>query len=352
MFRSPGSRETRSLFRRLSVPATPHDALAFNGIQFNGGMEIDQTNAGAAISASGYLVDGVKIAVVGTSAFSAQQVADAPPGYSASIKTSITTAEAVLGATDRHFARVDIEGYRAGRLGFGTPAASPFALCFWFKSNIACLLSLMLLNGTAANRSLTLPLSYPVANLWKYFSMIVPPDFAGTWTRDNSASLTLEFVFAAGSSFQTSALRQWLPASYGSFAGATNGVATVGNTFQMTGLLLIPGNVAPTAAEAPRLSRSIDQELAIAHRYLTKVPTLEFEAWAGDTNQVFYTKTLPVQMRTAPTSTFATSSSYNLAASYPQISPTTISDFTIKLVAQTPPGTVQWVGSVTLNAQL
>ncbi len=101
-----------------------------SNILINGGMEIDQANAGAAIPANGYAVDGWQVLKSGTMVVSAQQVADAPPGFSNSLKVTVGTAEASLSAGNYVQIYQAVEGFRTSRLQFGTAGALSVALGF------------------------------------------------------------------------------------------------------------------------------------------------------------------------------------------------------------------------------
>jgi len=120
---------------RSNIYAAPFDALAFNGMQVNGSCEIAQESGGAALTglAGGTfreIADAWRLFTAGSEVVTAQQVTDAPSGYGASVKVSVTTANASPGATDFLFINQRIEGFRARRLAWGTAAASPLSLGF------------------------------------------------------------------------------------------------------------------------------------------------------------------------------------------------------------------------------
>jgi hypothetical protein len=73
---------------RAQLYAAPLDALAFNGMQVNGAMEVSQENGTSSVTltATGslqtkYLVDGTMAAYRGTFVAAGQQVTDAPAGH-------------------------------------------------------------------------------------------------------------------------------------------------------------------------------------------------------------------------------------------------------------------------------
>ena len=92
---------------RAQLSAAPFDALAHNGLQVNGGMQVSQENGSASVTltATGslqtrYLVDGVMAAYRGSFVAAGQQVTDAPAGYRNSLKFTVSTAQGSLGSND------------------------------------------------------------------------------------------------------------------------------------------------------------------------------------------------------------------------------------------------------------
>ena len=58
-----------------------------DNILINGGMEVDQAHVGATVTvASGYAIDGWYVTKNGTMVCTSQQVADAPAGFTNSLK--------------------------------------------------------------------------------------------------------------------------------------------------------------------------------------------------------------------------------------------------------------------------
>src|SRR3954471_2500803 len=120
---------------RAQVYAAPLDALASNGLQINGGMEVSQENGTASVTLTAtnslqtkYLVDGVMAAYRGTFVAAAQQVTDAPAGYRNSVKLTVSTVQTSLASNDEFSVLVPVEGMRASRLALG--AASAAAVSF------------------------------------------------------------------------------------------------------------------------------------------------------------------------------------------------------------------------------
>jgi len=122
------------LLSASGAATAPFDALAFSGMQINGAMEISQEKGTTATAfTSNHIVDGWIAVKSGTMVTSGQQVADAPVGYTNSLKVTVSTAQAVLGIGDYTIIAQKIEGFRSSRLQFGTANAQSVSIGFWTK---------------------------------------------------------------------------------------------------------------------------------------------------------------------------------------------------------------------------
>jgi hypothetical protein len=84
--------------------------------------------------------------------------------------------------------------------------------------------------------------------------------------------------------------------------GAMNIAATVGNTFEVTGLIILPGVDLPSAARAPLIMRSFDQEIQFCKRYFYNgVPSIKGVVSSPATSAFRLSANHPVQMRATPT---------------------------------------------------
>jgi hypothetical protein len=251
---------------RANLYGAPFDALAYNGMQVNGNMEVSQANGTNAVTASGsYVVDGWQIYNAGIQTFSAQQVTDAPPGYAASLKLSITAANASPAASDFCSILHPIEGYRVSRLAFGTPSVAPVSIGFWVKANRPGSYSASIRNG-AGNRSYAFSFNVIASATWQYITATVPGDITGTWPNTNSAALQLTISIMSGTSYQTAA-NAWTAGNFLAVTGSINGAAATTDYMQITGVVILPGIELPSAARAPFIMRSFDQEFPLCSRY-------------------------------------------------------------------------------------
>ena len=102
------SSEAQRAQQRQLIYAAPFDALAYNGMQINGSMEVSQENGLSPVTVSAtdkYVVDGWTCGSVGAQIISAIKNTGAsnyPPGYSCSLAAQVTTtANPSPAASDR-----------------------------------------------------------------------------------------------------------------------------------------------------------------------------------------------------------------------------------------------------------
>jgi hypothetical protein len=257
-----------------NIAAAPYEAISYNNILINGGMEVDQINMGAAIAmASSYAVDGWYAIKNGTMITTSQQVADAPPGFSNSLKVTVGTAEASLAAGDYTFIYQLIEGIRTSKLQFGTSSAQAVTLSFWTKIHRTGAYSGVLKNN-AATRNYAFSFTQNVADTWEYKTVTIPGDIAGSWIGNtNTSAFMIAFCIACGTTY-LGAANVWGATNLVGVTGTTNGVAAITDVFQITGVALLPGLIVPTAAQSVGLKRSYEQEQLLCRRYYwTSNPT-------------------------------------------------------------------------------
>jgi hypothetical protein len=255
----------------------PIDALAFNGLQINGAMEISQERGTAVLalaSGSGQFVLDLWTAAFqsGVAAFQTGQAAHgdlALPMMPQCISLRATTAMSSVGATEYTIIYTQFEGYRIKRLGFGTAKAMPITLGFWVKASIPGTLAMVLRNGAAANRSYVVDLAITAANVFEYKKVTIPGDTTGTWLQANQDALFAMFSFACGSNFQT-APGAWVAGNKLGTANTTNFFATANNQVQVTGFSAFAGIDAPDAAHSHLVQRTSDEEITRCARCYQK----------------------------------------------------------------------------------
>jgi hypothetical protein len=230
----------------------------------NGGMVIDQRNAGASITPTDgqYSVDRWKASLNVSSKFSLQQSSTAPAGFINSLLATSLSSYSV-GSGEVTGVQQVVEGLNVADLGWGTASAATVTLSFWVRSSLTGTFGGSLRNS-AANRSY--PFSYTIssANTWEQKSVTIAGDTSGTWLTTNGVGIQLYFAFGAGSTFSSTA-NSWQAGNYISTTGATSVVGTNGATFYITGVQLEKGSVATNFDYRP-----YGTELALCQRYYQK----------------------------------------------------------------------------------
>jgi len=278
--------------------AAPLDALAYSGMQFNGSMEVNQP--GAASYAVGRNIDGWAMWSAGAQVPLTSHTTVAPPGFSNSVQAWCSTANAAPTVNDVVFFIHLIEGYRIARLGWGTAAAKPLTIGFWVNSTRTGTFSGAVQNNGPA-RSCTFSYTINTANTWEYKVVTIAGDTAGTWLKTNGVGLGVAFAVMGGSNYLTAA-GVWTAGNLVGVPGTTNCVATTSDLFHITGLVVLPGIVAPTAAQSSLIMRPYDQELATCQRYYTKLNQLLHYAPYVPAGGAFYVDWIhPSTMRAMPT---------------------------------------------------
>jgi hypothetical protein len=254
---------------RASIYAAPFDALAYNGMQVNGSMEVVQEKGvGVATTANGgFICDGWRLSKDGTSVVSALVgVGAITPGLPQLISISVSTAVASLAANDVVAITQNIEGWRVARLGWGTASAQSITIGFWTAHHRVGLYTGAVVNK-ASNRAYGFTYTHSVADSAQYNTITIPGDTSGIWAIDNTEGLRLSFAMASGSTYYTPVANTW--GTSGNFAavGQINGIAATSDVFRITGVVVLPGIEAPSAARSPLIMRPYDQELALCQRY-------------------------------------------------------------------------------------
>jgi hypothetical protein len=275
--------EAQKVQARSNIYAAPLDALSYSGMQINGSMEVSQENGATAVAfptgtVEKYTVDGMIFSKTGTSTFTVQQVASVFPSYANELKLTVTAAQAGIGS-DAISLRHKIEGYRLSRLGWGTASARPLTIGVWVKSSVAGNLPIIVYNSDFTS-TVTATLNIATANVAQFVTVTISGPTTGVWKTDNNIGANIVMFIAA--------------------AGSVNIVATNGNTFEITGLIVLPGIEAPSAERSPLIMRPYDQELVTCQRCWEKVKT----GAAGYTTaggSIFSPVSFKATKRTAPT---------------------------------------------------
>jgi hypothetical protein len=308
-----GLSTTQQAAARQNICAAPFDALAFNGMQFNGGMDISQENGTAAVAFAsgtlfGYVVDGWTFFKSGTSALTVQQITSTIPGFDKSLKFTVTTAQASIGS-DNVVIRNMIEGYRFARAQWGTASAQPVTIGIWVKSAITGLIGMSISNlGFTSSTGGTINVT--ASNTPQFLTLTIAGVTTGSWDRVNGAGAVVQISLASASPNM-------------------NFVGTNGNTMEITGFVLLPGIELPSAERAPHLMRPPDAELALCQRHLQIFKTTGtgiLGLGVAEVSSIIYLAIpLPVSMRATPTITSSGPSTLAYSIGFTLTSPDSVS---------------------------
>jgi hypothetical protein len=190
-------------------------------------------------------------------------------GANCSFCAYITTAQAALGASDYYMFYQPIEGYRVQRLGWGGGLAQPITLAFWTAHHRTGIYTGVVKNA-AINRTYAFSYTQNAADVAQYNTVTIPGDTTGTWAKDNTNGLHIQFAMASGATYTAPSLNAWVAGNYVAGPGQVNAVASTTDYFRLGGVLVLPGSYAPPQEVAPSILRPFNQELITCQRYYEK----------------------------------------------------------------------------------
>jgi hypothetical protein len=302
--------------------AAPTGSMGFRNRILNGGMAIDQRNAGAATAntISGYTLDRWAVSQSTTGKLIAQQNAGSvtpPAGFTNYLGVTSQSAFSV-GSGDYYMIYQMIEGYNVADFGLGAAGAATFTISFWVRSSLTGTFGGSLQNN-ANNRSYPFTYTISAANTWEQKTVTVAGDTTGTWEKTNSTGLRLNFGLGVGSTYSGTA-GSWAGSNLITATGATSVVGTNGATFYITGVQLEAGSVA-----SPFERRDYGREFAACQRYYIRYNGSLFTnhgvGYVASSNIAYAFKPFPVFMRSAP--------SFNSGGSFAVPTGITFSSFVI-----------------------
>jgi hypothetical protein len=250
--------------------------MAYSGMQINGSMEVSQEFGYDSLhpinTSPSYVCDGWGVYRGGTMAGNAYAATGAGPlfpGFANCLILTVTTAQASLGAGDFQATYQVIEGHRITRLAWGTANAQPLTIGFWIAHARAGTYTGAVRNG-GGTQSCAFSYTQNVAGIAEFKTVTIPGCTAGAWPTDNTGGLVIAFVMAAGSTYLAPSNGVWYSAFYLGGPGQVNAVAATTDAFRLTGVVVLPGIEAPSAARSPLIMRPYDQELVTCQRYWQK----------------------------------------------------------------------------------
>ena len=277
------------------------NSTAFKNRIINGGMAIDQRNAGASVTTSSlqntvYTVDRWSYYNDVISKRTIQQSSVAPPGFKNSLKVTVIATDT---SGPQQFIRQCIEGYNIADLNWGTANALPVVLSFWVRSSVTGQ------HGGAiqsVNTDWCFPFAYNinVADTWEYKTINISGPTTGTWGSTNGYGASIQFEHGVG--YQKSPASAWIALNATSSTGSVNLCATNGATWYVTGVQLEVGTQATSFD-----FRDYGRELILCQRYYWTSNYANVQSAGGAWGAYYNTTTanayaeFPVTMRSAPT---------------------------------------------------
>ena len=267
----------------------------------NGGMVIDQRNAGASVTpaADGYTVDRWTLYSNSYGSFTIQRNAGSLTGTS--LPTGFQyylgiTSTGVTGTSSTSYGQLTqpIEGLNVQDLMWGTANAATVTLSFWVRSSLTGTFGGSLRNA-GDTRNYVFSYTINSANTWEYKTITIAGDQSGTWANGNTTGISLRFAYCMGSTY-TGTAGSWGSSSIFAPTGQVNVLGTNGATFYITGVQLEKGSTATSFDYRP-----YGTELALCQRYYYRVSTYTLGyTWI---NSISYSPVikLPVTMRSTPT---------------------------------------------------
>lgn len=265
--------------------------VGLKNLVINGNFDVWQRGISFA-NVNGFTADRFAHYKTGSMVVEASQQTDVPastPVYSLfSLRHRITTAQAILAATDISYIRYSIEGYHL-RLLYG----NPFTLSFWVKATVAGTYCVAFKNS-ANNYCYIDEFVVNTANTWEKKTIVVPAFPGGTWDYTSGAGLRINWVLATGTSFVGTA-KNWQTGNLFATNKQINAVAAINNDFLLSQVQLEPG-VIPTEFEV----RPFSQEFQMCQRYYSRL-TIAAGGYAPVAGNVLYFPFgLPATMRATP----------------------------------------------------
>jgi hypothetical protein len=291
-------------------------AIARTRLVLNSDHIVSQENGDTAVTGLGssggtdtYITDQWTVRAKGSLRASAQRISSLSlPGIKYALRTTVTTAQSVLGTGDYLQMAQPVEGWRCASLGLGAGGASPLSLGVYVRASVAGTYCVFLTNA-ARNRSIVKSFSYAAANTWQWVAFsgtdAFAGDTAGTWLTDSGVGLRIGLSLAAGTALQGT-VNAWSGAEVTATSAQTNLAATASATFDMTALCAFGGVNAPAADQVPFVLASFEEEIARCERYLEYSTTRAFCFTGSVINGGGYdtTSNFRTRKRTIPTMTY------------------------------------------------
>jgi hypothetical protein len=281
--------------------------INFKNLIINGDMSIAQRSTSvASITTDGYYTCDRWNNSVNLGTWTINQSTDTPTGqgFANSFKMTCTTG-ASLSAGTQNYLNQRFEGQNLQYLKKGTANALPLTLSFWGKSATTTGTMTVELFDTDNSRQISKQISLTTS--WTKYTINYDADTIGTFNNDNGASLYVIFWVSAGSNFTSGTLSEtWTSNTNANRAVGQTNFAVTSTELYFTGIQLEADTSASDFEFLP-----VDVNLERCQRYYQILsptnpqPIVQYQA-----NFRSYVQTFMTQMRTAPSLTVDTFSSF------------------------------------------
>ena len=283
---------TQQQTARSNIYAAPFDALAYNGMQINGGVSVSQelgtTGATLTNNTAKYTADmwealynhGAATAVVTSGQIAAASFGAVLSGFTHGHRIKATTAISSIANGDIGVHRCKIEGWRTARLGWGASGAQSISIALRFYA-MRTGTQMLRVSNNAGNRFYHTDFS--VVAGWNFITKTIPGDTSGTWIKDSTGVGLIVGIYGAGKD-STAAPAGWGATGYLATSGS-NGVnqySSNNDETVVTGLVILPGTELLSSDRLPLTMRPFPHELELAKRYWQK--SYKYADPAGTTN--------------------------------------------------------------------
>lgn len=227
-------------------------------------------------------------------------VSKTPRGSKYRLRLSVTTADTSVAAGEACSMVQKLEGARLANLGWNGATGAQLVLRFGFRAPAGTYS--IAYNNAALNRSWVsnFTITAGQANTDVEITKIIPPDnTGGAWPDTTALGAQIAIGVMAGSTY-TGTPDAWTTGQFIGGTGASNGLATAGNTFELFDVGLYPDPDNSGAAPA-WVAPKFDEVLREGQRYfaqtLSSTRFIAVSVGAPNSSNI----TWPVQMRAAPT---------------------------------------------------
>ena len=281
----------------LTVPAesgtvvtTASPSLGRRNLIINGAMQVAQRGSSDSANSNGFGVDRFKGSVAAMDNLVTSYTQESPtdlPGFTNSLRVTISTPESALASDELLRMLHYIEGQNCQGFKYGTSSAESVTLSFWVKGSVTGTYAVSVYcDASAGSRAIGSTYTINSANTWEYKTITFVGDTVRAIDNDNSEGFRINWILSAGSNFTSTDNTSWGTYSGGKLAyghTANPFVTTTNATWNITGVQLEVGSVA-----TPFEHRSYGEELALCQRYYETINRGRLQ-WSGKTtnNQTY-----------------------------------------------------------------